>query len=120
MILQTILALASQKGGALELINTEDVSPLTEIAPQQSMVLDIFSLAWAITSTEISEVPKVRDCLNKTIPMLISSFRGTDAVTFIAFIGDILPKLPIDVSPTYPQDINCLNLLGHAKKSRMA
>jgi hypothetical protein len=75
----------------------EDVSPLTEIAPQQSMVLDVFSLSWSSASTESSGVPKVKDRINKTIPMLISSFTRTDAVTFVAFIGDTLPKLPSQV-----------------------
>jgi len=97
MILQTIVTLVSQPKGALEFLNIEDVSPLTEIAPQQSMVLDIFSLAWSSASTESLNVPKVRDQINKTIPMLISSFTRTDAVTFVAFIGDTLPKLPSQV-----------------------
>lgn len=99
MVLQTLLAFVSQLRGALEFASIEDVSPLTEIAPQQPMVLDIFSLAWSIASTEVSEVPKVRDHINKIIPMLISSFNRTDAVTFVAFIGDLLPKLPTEVGP---------------------
>jgi len=103
MILQTILVLVSQREGALEFINIEDVSPLTEIAPQQSMVLDIFNLAWPIASTEVTEVPKVRNGIDKIIPMLISSFNRTDAVTFAAFVGDTLPKLPTEVRFICPQ-----------------
>jgi hypothetical protein len=93
------VAVVSQRVGALEFINIEDVSPLTEIAPQQSMVLDIFSLAWPIASTELSEMPKVKSRINKVIPMLISSFNRTDAVTLVTFIGDVLPRLPTEVGP---------------------
>jgi hypothetical protein len=79
----------------------EDLSPLTEIAPQQSLVLDIFRLAWSLTATEPLEVPKVKDSINKTMPMFINSFNRTDAVTFVAFIGDTLRKLPLEVSSTF-------------------
>jgi hypothetical protein len=102
--LQTIATLVSQLKGALEFLNIEDISPLTEIAPQQSIVLDAFSLAWSSASTEYPELPKVRDQINKTIPMLISSFTRTDAVTLVAFIGDTLPKLPSQVCT--PCEIN--------------
>lgn len=98
LILQTLLTFVSQPKGALEFIAIEDVSPLTEIAPQQSMALDVFRLAWSRTAADPLEVPKVKDCINKTLPMLISSFNRTDAVTFVAFIGDALRMLPQEVS----------------------
>jgi hypothetical protein len=98
--LQTLLTFVSQPNGALEFIAIEDLSPLTEIAPQQSLALDIFRLAWSRTATEPPEVPKVKDSINKTMPMLINSFNRTDAVTFVAFIGDTLRKLPLEASST--------------------
>lgn len=97
----------SQPNGALEFMNVEDLSSLTEIAPQQRMVLDIFSLAWPSASTDSSEVPKVRDRINKVLPMLVSNFSRTDAVTFTAFLGDTLLRLPREVRSTYSQDFNC-------------
>ncbi len=93
----------------------EDLSPLTEIAPQQSMVLDIFSRVWTSASTEPLQVPKVRDCINQNIPMLINSFNRTDAVTFVAFVGDILPNLPFEVSLICPCDASYSCNIGFAK-----
>jgi hypothetical protein len=98
--LQTLLTFASQSQGALEFVVIEDLSPLTEIASQHSMALDVIRLAWTRTAVDPTEVPKVTDCINKTIPMLISGFNRTDAVTFVAFIGDTLRRLPQEVSLT--------------------
>jgi hypothetical protein len=95
--LQTLLTIVSLHLGALEFMTIEDVSPLTEIAHQQPLVLDIFSLAWSNASTGPSEVPAVRASINRIIPTLLNSFRDTDAVTFLAFIGDTLAKLPPEV-----------------------
>lgn len=111
------MTLVSQPKGAVEFMNIKDVSPLTEIAPQQPMVLDVFSLAWSSASTDSPEVPKVRDQINKTIPMLISSFTRTDAVTFVAFIGDTLPKLPSQVCAPFRRNTDFSHSLGSTKKS---
>jgi Neurochondrin len=97
LILQTLLTIVSLHLGALEFITVEDVSPLTEIAHQQPLVLDIFSLAWSNASTGLSEVPAVRASINRIVPMLLNSFRDTDTVTFLAFIGDTLTRLPPEV-----------------------
>lgn len=110
MILQTLLTFVSQTLGALELINLEDLSPLTAIAPQYSLVLDVLSLAWTNASTQFSEVTKVRDSIDKIIPLLLSTFDRTDAVTFNDFLGKTLPKLPHEVCSRYTLSFTNLHM----------
>jgi hypothetical protein len=110
LILQTLLTFVSQPLGALELISLEDVSPLTEIAPQYSLALDLFSLAWTNASTKFSEVSKVRDSIDKIIPLLLTTFDRTDAVTFLAFLGETLPKLPREVGSSFTSSITNLQI----------
>jgi hypothetical protein len=98
LILQTLLTIVSLHSGALGFLAIEDVSPLTEIAHQQPLVLDIFSLAWSNASTQLLGVPDVQKSVHRIIPMLINSFRDTDAVTLLAFIANTFVRLPAEVS----------------------
>jgi hypothetical protein len=91
------LTLVSQVGGAQELLKVEDLSPLVEISPQQPLVLDIISTAWSTASLEIQDLGEIQRSIDRLIPSLIATFRGTDAVTFLAFIADAFPKIPLEV-----------------------
>lgn len=98
LILQTLLTLVSQTEGAVEFLKVEDLSPLTEIAPDTSLVLDIFDLAWANASTVTDEVPIVKASINNVIPALLLVFKGTDAVTLLSAIGTSMTKIKVEVS----------------------
>lgn len=93
LILQTLLTIVSQREGALELLQLEDMSSLTEIASQFSYVLDIFKFTWINASAERSDLQLVQDNIDKILPAFILVFKSTDAVTLISFVGDVLPKL---------------------------
>ena len=95
------MTIVSQPEGALELLSVEDLSPLTEIATQDARVLDILAFTWANASAISSEVGSVRLSIDKIMPMLLNVFRGTDAVTLISFVGDLLPKLTSEVNSQY-------------------
>ncbi|PVH82390.1 DUF1941-domain-containing protein [Cadophora sp. DSE1049] len=103
LILQTILTIVSQPEGALEILAVQDLSPLIEISNQQPLVLDIFSFSWTNASTVTAEVEAVRKSINQVIPAMIVNFKGTDAVTFITFVGNMLPKLEPDAIPPNPK-----------------
>lgn len=98
LTLETLLTIASQPEGALEILRIEDLSPLTEIAPQYPSVLDILSYTWTNASVISGEVERVRDSIDKYMPMLLVVFKDTDAVTLISFFGNLIPKLVPDVS----------------------
>jgi len=100
-MLQTLLTIVSQPEGALELLSIEDISSLTEIATQYPYVLDIISLMWTNASATARVVEKVRESIDKTMPILLSVFKGTDAVTLIGFAGDFIPKVDPEVSFPY-------------------
>lgn len=97
LILQTLLTIVSQVEGSLEILKIEDFSPLTEIAPQCPLVLDILNYTWANASTVNTEVQAVRGSINKVIPNLLLVFKGTDAVTFLSFIASFIPKVTSEV-----------------------
>lgn len=96
--MQTILTIVSQPEGALEILAVQDLSPLIEISNQDPLVLDIFNFSWTNASTIPAEVEAVKKSINQVIPALIVNFKGTDAVTFVAFVGNLLPKLEPEVS----------------------
>ena len=100
--MQTLLTLVSQPSGASALIGLDDLSPLTEIAPSRPIVLDIFSHACAWLqgqSTDTDEKPKLQAKVDKTIQGLVLSFKGTDGITLLAFLSDLLRRLDPEVSP---------------------
>lgn len=101
-MLQTLLTISSEPEGALEILRVDDLSPLTEIAAQFSHVLDIFSFAWTNASTIEDEKENVRENMDKIIPGLLNVFKGTDAVTFLAFMGIALSKTAPEVSIETP------------------
>ena len=97
LILQTLLTIVSQVEGSLEFLKIKDLSPLTEIAPQYPLVLDILNYTWANGSTISTEVQAVYGSINRLIPNLLVVFKGTDAVTFLSFVASFIPKLPSEV-----------------------
>src|SRR4051794_13284840 len=97
LILQTLLTIVSQSEGALKLLKVDDLSPMTEIAAQNPLVLEILNFTWANASTIISEVQVVKASINELIPKLLLVFKGTDGVTFLSFIANLFPKIPPEV-----------------------
>lgn len=97
------MTIVSQSEGALELLHVEDLSPLTEIASQHSLALEILSFTWINAALTPSEIPLVQKRIDKVIPVLIVNFRGTDGTTFINFVADLFPRLDSGVSGTSVQ-----------------
>jgi len=98
LILQTLLTISCQPEGALELLNIEDYSPLTEIAAQNPLVLDILKFSWTNAIRIDGQVDTVRKKMDMTMPLLLNVFRGTDAVTLIRFAGSLLSNIIPEVS----------------------
>jgi hypothetical protein len=107
--LETLLTIVSQPEGSLKILRIEDLSPLTEIATQDPLVLDIMAFTWTNASTASIEVLAVRNSIDKIISALLVVFKGTDAVTLINFIGSLVPKLIPEVSLHLLQNIASVN-----------
>ncbi|KAA8563736.1 hypothetical protein EYC84_011755 [Monilinia fructicola] len=118
LILQTLLTIVSQVEGSLEILKIEDLSPLTEIAPQCPLVLDILNYTWANASTVNTEVQAVRGSINKVIPNLLLVFKGTDAVTFLSFIASFIPKVTSEALPPSPKWLGSTIILLRALVNR--
>ncbi|KAL3419095.1 hypothetical protein PVAG01_09317 [Phlyctema vagabunda] len=103
LILQTLLTFVSQAPGAVELLSIEDISSLVEIADKQPLVLDVLNSMWTNSSTSAAKVDSVKSSMDKTLPTLIVLFRGTDAVTFLMSVGNLLPKLMPEALPSNPK-----------------
>lgn len=97
LILQTLATLVSRTEGAA-VFNTSvtDLSPLTELAPEQPLVLEILLRAWlhgllATTSSDSpSDVDAITHTINATLPALAAAFKGTDGVTLLDFLARLL------------------------------
>ncbi|PBP26945.1 DUF1941 family protein [Diplocarpon rosae] len=111
LILQTLLTIVSQPEGASEILAVEDLSSLIEITNQYPLALEIFQYSWTNASTVNAEVQTVRRSIDQVIPKLILNFRGTDAVTFIAFLGNALVKLESEAVPTHPKWLGAVILI---------
>lgn len=79
-------------------ISIEDLSPLTEIAPSQPLALDTLLHGWLNAMTRVENKSSYRLDIGRTIGNLVSSFKGTDAVTLLAFLANLLPRLEPEVS----------------------
>ncbi|KAH8591749.1 Neurochondrin-domain-containing protein [Bisporella sp. PMI_857] len=114
LILQTVATITSQPEGALEMLNFEDTSPLTEIALQHPLVLDILGFTWINASTIESKALVVQARIDKTMPILLKIFEGTDAVTLLAFAETLLSSIPQASLPPNPKWVGKLikNLRG--------
>jgi hypothetical protein len=99
LILKTLLTLVSSSSSACTaLVEAEDWSPLIEIAPKQPLVLSIFTWSWINGKPE--NPVATRGKIDSTIAALIASYKGTDAVTFLDFVGKVLSRLNHYVSCT--------------------
>lgn len=98
LILQTLLTITSQQEGAKELLSIQDVTPLVEITSQYSLALDILRYMWTNAAAIDGESDNVRESINRIIPSLLLIFKGTDGVTLMSSIADLLPKLEPSVS----------------------
>ncbi|KAH8805674.1 Neurochondrin-domain-containing protein [Xylogone sp. PMI_703] len=90
LILQTLLTLVSQVEGALELMKLDNWSPLTEIAIEHPLVLDIISYTWINAATVSSELQNVQNSIDSVMQKLLLVFQGTDAVTFLRFCANFI------------------------------
>jgi hypothetical protein len=72
---------------------------MIEIAPSHPLVLEALSYAWLNDMATTADKEALRSKIDKTITSLISSFKGTDAVTLLAFLATLLPRLEPAVSP---------------------
>lgn len=66
---------------------------MTEIAPSQHLALETLFHAWLNAMVGVENKSSYRLAINKTIGNLVSSFKGTDAVTLLAFLANLLPRL---------------------------
>ncbi|KAJ4395352.1 hypothetical protein N0V85_006579 [Neurospora sp. IMI 360204] len=114
LVLETLSTLVTTPEGARAFIALDDVTTLIEIAPSHPLVLDIFFYAWlnAMSSSVSSSEDKdlLRTKIDHTITALVSSFKGTDAVTLLDFLANLLPRLEPQVLPQNPQWLPTLNL----------
>ncbi len=79
----------------------DDLSPLTEIATSHPLALDVLSLAWlgnsAAAVASPGDKPFLRQKIDATIGALVSTFKGTDAVTLLNFLSHLLRNLDDEV-----------------------
>jgi hypothetical protein len=99
MLLQLLYTLASTGKGARAIVKVQDLSPLTEIASSNPKALDVLRFAFLNTMGSVEDISAARKQVNDTIQSLASSFKGTDAVTFLSFLGSFLRQADSTVCP---------------------
>lgn len=91
------MTLTSHHNGALELLTIEDLSALIEIAPQQQLALDILSYALINSTSGAGDIAVSKKSIDDITSALSVSFKDTDGVTLLSFLGTTLPKLDPEV-----------------------
>lgn len=102
ILLQLLYTLASTEKGARAIVQVDDLSPLTEIACANPKALDVLRFALLNSMGPVEDVSVLRKCVDETIQSLTSSFKGTDAVTLLSFLGSFLPQADPMVSHLIP------------------
>ncbi|KAF4983872.1 hypothetical protein FZEAL_813 [Fusarium zealandicum] len=103
LILQLLHTLVSSQDGARVFIKLDDISSLTEIAPNHPPVLDILSFAWLNSMTGVEDPTELARQVDATIQSLVSSFTATDAVTLLEFLGYFLRNANSNILPRQPK-----------------
>ena len=88
--------LVSSQAGASVFVSLEDISPLTEIAPSHAAAMDILSFAWLNTMNNQDSQVALRTQIDTAVQNLASSFRSTDATTFLSFLGSFFRQAAPD------------------------
>lgn len=102
LVLQTLLTLVSRVEGAKEFVAVDDVSSLVEIAPSQPLALDILLYAYAQSAAFTEDRTSMQSKVDNIIQGLVASFKGTDAVTLLAFLAELLRRLSPEWLPQNP------------------
>ncbi|KAK5652504.1 hypothetical protein OQA88_10409 [Cercophora sp. LCS_1] len=108
LVLETLISLVSNGKGANSFSAVEDLTALTEIAPTQPLALDVLLHAWLNAAAGAASGSGLNDSIDKNIKNLIASFKGTDAVTLMDFLANLLPRISSDVlsrNPSWLQSI---------------
>ncbi|OLN81786.1 Uncharacterized protein C16C4.02c [Colletotrichum chlorophyti] len=103
LIIHTILTLVVFPEGAKAFYDIDDVSPLVEIAPSNPSILDIFAFAWINCMDVAEDRTALRANIDCTIQALVSSFKGTDGVTLLDFLGKFLRNSDPQALPSNPK-----------------
>ncbi|KAL2188938.1 DUF1941-domain-containing protein [Thermothelomyces heterothallicus CBS 203.75] len=105
LTLEALVSLVSRPDGARVFTTAvEDLSPLTEIAAKQPLALDTLLFAWlnaAMAAT--TDKSSLRSKIDSTVGSLVASFKGTDAVTLLSFLANLLPRLNPEALPSNPK-----------------
>lgn len=91
----------SQPEGARIFVSIEDLTPLTEIATAHPLALEALLHAWLNSGSGVTDKAGLRSTIDKSIGNLISSFKGTDAVTLLDFLANLLLRLEPEVCPLF-------------------
>ncbi|KAK1987043.1 Neurochondrin-domain-containing protein [Colletotrichum cereale] len=103
LIVQTILTLVAFPEGAKSFFEVEDVSPLVEIAPNNSSALDIFAFSWINCMDLVHDRTALKTKIDGTVQALVSTFNGTDGVTLLEFLGKFLRNADPKALPSSPK-----------------
>ncbi|OAA71382.1 hypothetical protein ISF_01933 [Cordyceps fumosorosea ARSEF 2679] len=103
LLLQLLYTLVNSKEGAGAFMQVADTTPLTEIAASHAMVLDVFGRAWLHHMAGGASDAGFSEKIDAVIQALAALFKGTDAVTYLAFLGTFLSHAKPEVMPKNPK-----------------
>ncbi|GFP59468.1 hypothetical protein ACSS6W_010812 [Trichoderma asperelloides] len=103
MLLQLLYTLVSCQEGAMALVRIDDLSSITEIAPSHAIAMDILLRAWLNAMVIVDDTSYLAGHMDRNVQSLVASFRGTDAVTFLEFLGQLLRQASSEVIPANPK-----------------
>lgn len=87
----------------MALVRIDDLSSITEIAPSHAIAMDIFLRAWLNAMVVIDDTSYLANHIDRNVQSLVASFRGTDAVTFLECLGQLLRQASSEVSAIPPK-----------------
>lgn len=107
-MLETLVSLVNDPEGARVFVTIEDITAVTEIAPTQPLALEVLLHAWLNATTGVVNKKGLTESISKNINNVVASFKGTDAVTLLDFLANLLPRLDPEVLPQNPSWLQTL------------
>lgn len=110
----------------MALVRIDDLSSVTEIAPSHAIAMDILLHAWLNAMIAVDDASYLANHIDRNVQSLVASFRDTDAVTLLEFLGQLLRQASSEVSTTtYKRHdmsyfIKHFFVTGHSSKSQVA
>ncbi|KAI9762209.1 MAG: hypothetical protein M4579_000532 [Chaenotheca gracillima] len=102
LILQSLLTYTSGNRGAISILEAEELSVLLNIAPEETLALDVLKRAILTSSLEANGELILPSKVDKIFAVLLPKFNNAGPIVFMQFTADVISRSPSEVLSSNP------------------